>query len=105
MVAFQKRTLALAKKHQTTDPELEEDDEKDPWAPGGAPQPAEPTWVPLALAQLGPGAVAQKLLADSKSTEEQIDAVALLALSMQQRFGSRPDKQCLLLPVATAVAP
>ena len=71
--------------------------------PGGAPQPAEPTWVPLALAQLGPGAVAQKLLADANCTEEQIDAVALLALSMQKRFDTRPDKESLLLPVDSAL--
>ncbi|MCP4201171.1 MAG: AAA family ATPase, partial [bacterium] len=34
-------------------------------------------------------------------TEEQIDAVALLALSLQKRFDTRPDKSSVHLPVAT----
>ena len=49
----------------------------------------------------GPGAVALKLLRDANCTEEQIDAVALLAYSMQKRFEERPDKDSILLPVST----
>ena len=49
----------------------------------------------------GPAAVALKLLTDATCTEEQIDAVALLALSMQKRFDARPDKSSILLRVAT----
>ena len=69
--------------------------------PSGAPQPAEPELVPLPLAMQGLAAVALKLLTDATCTEEQIDAVALLALSMQKRFDARPDKSSILLPVAT----
>ena len=49
----------------------------------------------------GPAAVAWKLLPDETCTEEQIDAVALLASALQQRFEARPDKSSPLLPVAT----
>jgi hypothetical protein len=49
----------------------------------------------------GPAAVALKLLTDATCTEEQIDAVALLALSLQKRFDARPDKSSVRLPVAT----
>ena len=55
----------------------------------------------MPLAMQGPAAVALKLLTDATCTEEQIDAVALLALSMQKRFDARPDKSSILLPVAT----
>ena len=57
--------------------------------------------VPLPLALQGPAAVAWKLLKDAECTEEQIDAVSLLALSLQKRFDARPDKETLLCPVAT----
>ena len=73
--------------------------------PSGAPQPAEREWVPMSLAMQGRAAVALKLLTDAPSTEEQIDAVALLALSMQKRFDARPDKSSILLPVATPTMP
>jgi hypothetical protein len=102
MIALQKQTIALAKKQLSTGAELDEDEPKDSWMPSGAPQPAEPEWVPLPLAMQGPGAVALKLLTDADATEEQIDAVALMALSMQKRFDARPDKSSILLPVATA---
>ena len=46
------------------------------------------------------GRVAWKLLQDASCTEEQIDAVALLALSLQKRFDARPDKKTHLCPVA-----
>ena len=49
----------------------------------------------------GPAAVARKLLTDANCTEEQVDAVALLALSLQKRFDARPDKSTVRLPVAT----
>ena len=49
----------------------------------------------------GPAGVAWKLLTDAQCTEEQIDAVALLAHSMQKRFDERPDKPSLMLPLAT----
>ena len=57
--------------------------------------------MPLSLAYQGRAAVALKLVRDSKSTEEQIDAVALMALPMQNRFEAKPDKSSILLPVAT----
>ena len=41
-------------------------------------------------------------LSDASCTEEQIDAVALLALSLQKRFDAGPDKTTHFLPVATA---
>ena len=37
----------------------------------------------------------------AQCTEEQVDAIALLALSLQRRFLARPDKSTRLLPVAT----
>ena len=49
----------------------------------------------------GQAAVAWKLAQDAKCTEEQIDAVDLVALPMQKRFDSREDKTTHLLPVAT----
>ena len=87
MIALQKATFALAKKHQRGD--IEEVDGLpvgDTWAPSTAAQPAEPELVPLPLAMQGPAAVAWKLLTDATCTEEQIDAVALLASAFQQRF-------------------
>ena len=104
MVALQKKTIALAKK-QAGDAKAEEDGETagdhDSIASGAA-QPAAPELVPLPLAMRGPAAVALKLLKDAKCTEEQMDAVALLALSLQRRFDARPDKSTVRLPVATA---
>ena len=58
--------------------------------------------VPLPLAMLGPGACAWKLLTDSGSNDEQIDAVALMALSLEKKFLDRPDASSPLLPIATA---
>ena len=57
--------------------------------------------VPLPLATQGPAAVAWQLLRDAACTEEQVDAVALVALSLQTRFDARPDKSTHMLPVAT----
>lgn len=102
MIALQKQTIALAKKQQSSEHEpVDGDGQGDSWLPSGARQPAEPQWVPMPLAMQGPAAVALKLLTDASCTEEQIDAVALLALSMQKRFDERPDKSSILLPVAT----
>ena len=51
----------------------------------------------------GQAAVALKLLTNTTCTEEQIDAVALLALSMQKRFDARPDNTSIMLPVGTPI--
>ena len=56
----------------------------EPWAPNSVDLPAEPELVPLPLAMQGPAAVARKLLTDANCTEEQVDAVALLAHSLQR---------------------
>jgi len=97
--AFQRASINLAKKQETHSDEMMDED-----ASGSAFQPAEdeqsPILVPLALALQGPAAAAWELLKAAKSTEEQIDAVALFALSLQQRFDRRPDKSSHLLPVA-----
>ncbi len=58
--------------------------------------------VPLPLALQGPAAAAWQLVTDAKCTEEQVDAVALLAPPLQKRFDARPDKTTHFLPVATA---
>jgi hypothetical protein len=98
-LAFQRASINLAKKQQTED-EVVVDDA----ANSGALQPATeeqtPQWVPLALAMQGPGAVAWALITEASCTEEQIDAIALLANSLQKRFDARPDKSSHLLPVA-----
>ena len=85
MIALQRQTIALAKNQRSTGAELDEGEPNDSWMPSGFPQPAEPEWVPMPLAMQGPAAVTLKLLTDATCTEEQIDAVALLALSMQKR--------------------
>ena len=56
----------------------------------------------MPLAQQGPAAVAWQLVTDARCTEEQIDAVAFVALALQKRFDARPDKSTHLLQVATA---
>ena len=68
-----------------------------------APQPTQSELVPVPLAIQGPAAVALKLLTDANCTEEQTDAVALLAVALQKRFDTRPDKSTVRLPVATRV--
>ena len=50
-----------------------------------------PEWVDIPMAMKGPGAVAWHLLEKAKATEEQKDAVALLAWSLQKKFERRPD--------------
>ena len=104
MLALQRQSISLAKK-QLAGSNITIDDCGDSWLPGSAPQPAdqeaEATLVPLPLAMQGPAAVAWKLLQDAECTEEQTDAVSLLALSLQKRSDARPDKTTHLLPVAT----
>ena len=105
MVALQRQNIALAKKQRNGE-DVTVEDSGDAWQPGGAPQPADdgsqPAIVPLPLAIQGPAAAALRLVQDAQCTEEQTDAVALLALSLQKRFDSRPDKSTHQLPVATA---
>ena len=105
MVALQQKTIALARKHQNADveEELHDDPIEAACLSSSASQPADPEIVPLPLAMQGPAVVALKLLRDANCTEEQIDAVALLALSLQKRFDARPDKSCIRLPVATPI--
>jgi len=100
-LALQKRNVELLKK-QLIEPEEGSDAE----ATGGATQPAATDdqslrLIPLSLAMQGPGAAAWELVTSAKCTDEQIDAVALLAQSMQKRFDSRTDKTTHRLPVAT----
>ena len=59
----------------------------------------EPQAVPVPDAVLGPAHVAWKLLTANTCTEEQKDAVALLAHCLQRKFDKRPDKTTHLLPV------
>ena len=107
-LALQKQSIALAKKQLNAN-EVTVDDSGDAWLPAGDPSNApqlaaeerDVEVVPLPLALQGPAAVAWKLLQDAACTEEQIDAVALLALSLQKRFDARPDKKTHLCPVAT----
>ena len=81
-------------------------DAGDDWLPSGAPQPAaedaQPELVPQPLAIQGPAAVVWKLVTDAECTAEQIDAVALFALSLQKHVDGRPDKTTHLLPVVSA---
>ena len=105
MVALQRQTIALRKK-QTNLTEDALHRCEDDCLPSSAPQPAaddaQPELVPQPLAMQGPAAVAWKLAQDAKCTEEQIDAVALVACPLQKRFESRRDKTTHLLPLATA---
>ena len=105
MMALQTYTIRLKKQQGNSDQNQVEDGD-DAWLPdGGSAQPtvADITVkvVPLPLALQGPAAVAWQLLSDATCTEEQIDAVALLALSLQKRFDARPDKTTHFLPVTT----
>ena len=105
MMALQTCSIRLQRQQQGGADDLEMDDAGDSWLPPEALPPDADRVVeavPLALALQGPAAVAWKLLSDASCTEEQIDAVALLALSLQKRFDARPDQTTHLLPVATA---
>ncbi len=105
MLDLQRQNIALQKKQASPDGVTVPDAEDD-WLPRGAPQPdaedAQPELVPQPLAMQGPAAVAWNLVSSAQCTEEQIDAVALFALSLQKRFDGRPDKTTHMLPVATA---
>ena len=106
MMALQTYTIKLMKQQANLD-EVQVEDAGDSWLPdGGAFQPTgadvKVKVVPLPLALQGPVAVAWQLVSDASCTEEQVDAVALLALSLQKRFDARPDKTTHFLPVATA---
>ena len=106
MMALQRSTISLLKK-QANPVDGDLDDAGDAWLPNsGATQSADEEQqtkvVPLPLALQGPGAVAWKLVTDARCTEEQIDAVALLAHDFQKRFDVRPDRNTHMLPVATA---
>ena len=102
-LALQRHNITLAKR-QVTGENITMDDD-DVGQLGGAPQPADDDTaavrVPLPLAMQGPAAVAWQLCQDAKCTEEQIDAVALPALSLQKRFDTRPDTTTQFLAVAT----
>jgi len=104
MLALQRQSIALAKR-QINGGDITIDDCGDSWQPSGASQPAQEDTdvaiVPLPLAMQGPAAVAWHLIEDAGCTEEQIDAVSLVALSLQKRFVTRPDKTTHFLPVAT----
>ena len=62
MIELQKQTIALAKKQQATEMDLNEEDDNEAWMPSGASQPAQAEWVPMPLAKKGPAAVALHLL-------------------------------------------
>ena len=105
MVALQ-RHIILMRKKQVNGNDVVLDEGGDEWLPNGAPQPvaddARPRLVPVPDAMKGPKFVAWNLAREANCTEEQIDAVALLALSLQKRFENRLDKSTHLLPVGTS---
>ena len=103
MLARQKRNIELAKKTQGI---AGGDDaggvgggHEDPV--GGVPRPAELELAPLDMLTQGPQVVALRLAREANCAEEQMDAVALLAHSLQKRFERRPDKTTHGRPVAT----
>ena len=94
MMALQTHTIRLMKQQGNPD-ENQVEDADDAWLPdGGAAQPTSADItakvVPLPVALQGPAAAAWQLVSDASCTEEQIDAVALLALSLQKRFDAGP---------------
>ena len=104
MLARQKKNIELAKKMQNLAGDGDGDDDgadRGDDTTGGVRQPAEPVIVPLAMLMQGPKVVALHLAREAQCTEEQMDAVALLAHSLQKRFEQRPDKTKHKLPVAT----
>ena len=102
MVALQNQNVKLMKQQAAPDGD-DCDNADDAWLPVLPADPDQQTkTVPLQLAQQGPAATAWQLITDAGCTEEQIDAVALLAWDLEKRFDSRPDKTTHLLPVATA---
>ena len=105
MVALQ-RHIILMRKKQVNGNDVVLDEGGDEWLPNGAPQPvadvARPLLVSVPDAMKGPKFVAWNLAREANCTEKQIDAVALLALSLQKRFENRLDKSTHLLPVGTS---
>ena len=104
MLSRQKKNIELAKKMQSLagdDHGIDDSAGHDDDAAGGVTQPAEPKIVPLDMLMQGPKVVALHLAQEAQCTEEQLDAVALLAHSLQRRFEQRPDKTNHKLPVAT----
>ena len=102
-VALQNRSILLAKKQMNGNDDVADDGGDFQPTACGAPQPTdeEAVLVPLTLAMQGPAAVAWQLVQDAGCTEEQTDAIALLAVSLQKRSDDRPDKTTHKLPLAT----
>ena len=100
-ITLQKKIIELAKKQPMQDNEEEEDGENGDFSRivNRNAELEEPQAVPVPDAVLGPAHVAWKLLTANTCTEEQKDAVALLALCLQRKFDKRPDKTTHLLPV------
>ena len=103
-LAIQNRSILLAKKQLHDNADIDDDGGDFQPAASGAPQPAEEqaVLVPLTLAMQGPAAVAWQLVQEAGCTEEQVDAIALLALSLQKRSDARQDKNTHKLPLATS---
>ena len=99
-IAIQGVNIANQKKHMGTE-EINLEDDGDSWLPLISDEAAVPTVVDMPVLMQGPAAVASHLLKKAKCTEEQIDAVALLALSLQKRFDERPEKSTHFLPCGT----
>ena len=55
--------------------------------------------VPMQEAMRGPAACAWRLLQEAECTQEQIDAVALVALALEKQFRARPDSESPLLSI------
>ena len=102
----QRVRIELAKKQQSLGELSEQLEESEPFC---APEPGEeqePFLVPLPLVLQGPGAVAWHLVENAGCTEEQRDAVALLAADMEDAWRSLPEPPDLqkqpLLPLCAA---
>ena len=102
----QRVRIELAKKQQSLSELSEQLEESEAVC---APEPGEeqePFLVPLPLVLQGPGAVAWHLLEKAGCTEEQRDAVALLAVDMEDAWRSLPEPPDLqrqpLLPLCGA---
>ena len=98
MVALQNQSIKLMKQQAAPDDDngdgtasaCQPGDADDAWLPAPPADPDQQTKVvPLPLALQGPAATAWQLVTDAECTEEQIDAVALLALDLQKP--SMPD--------------
>ena len=107
-IVLQKKIIELAKKQQTPDAGAEENADASQLGPDLSgisddnAQLQEVEAVPAPGAVLGPAHVAWQLLTENTCTGEQTDAVALLALCLQRKFGKRPDKTTHILPTCEA---